>query len=94
MKKSLVFDGSSVKSMDDFYDEVHRVFCPGFKGFGRNWHAFRDVLRGGFLVFEEGEEITVTISGSKKMRKHLPESQYNRIIKYFEEASNITLVVK
>ena len=94
MKKSFVLDGSSVKSVDDFYDEVQRVLCPGFKSFGRNWNAFRDVLRGGFTAFEEDEEIDVIISSSKKMRKNLPESQYRHIIRYFEEAENITLFLK
>ena len=89
--KSFVLDGSSVHSVEEFFDEVHRVLCPGFKDFGRNWHAFRDVLRGGFLTFELGEDIEVTLKGTKKMKTQIPESQYNRIIKTFEEASHITL---
>ena len=77
--------------MDDFYDEVQRVLCPGFKGFGRSWNAFRDVLRGGFSAFEENESIEIVLEGMKKMKKHLPESQFRRIIKYFDDADNITL---
>ena len=80
--------------MDDFYDEVHRVLCPRFKGFGRSWNAFRDILRGGFLEFELDESINIIIADSKKMSKHLPESQYNRFIKYLEEASNVSYELK
>ena len=94
MKKSFVLEGGEIQSVDDFYDEVQRVLCPRFKGFGRNWHAFRDILEGGFLEYEKGEDIDITIKNSKKMKKQFPESQFRKIIKYCEEASNVTLFLE
>lgn len=91
MTKSIILDVGTVRSMDDFYDEVQRALCPSFKGFGRNWSAFRDVLRGGFLVFEENESIEIVLEGIKKLKMHLPESQFRRIMKCLEEADNVTL---
>ncbi len=89
-KKTFVIEGSRVKSMDEFYDEVQRVLCPRFKGFGRSWNAFRDILRGGFLEFDLDEPINIIILDSKKMSKHLPESQYSRFIKYLDDASHVS----
>jgi len=89
MTKKFILDGNQITSMDSFYDEVQRILCPGFRGFGRNWHAFRDVLRGGFRAFDENENIEVVLIGSKKMKKHFPESQYNRMVKIFEESENV-----
>lgn len=89
MTKKFILDGTQVTSMDSFYDEVQRILCPGFRGFGRNLHAFRDVLRGGFMVFEENEVVEIELIGSKKMKKHLPEGHYNQIVRIFKEAENV-----
>ena len=91
MTKSFILDVDTVRSMDDFYDEVHRVLCPNFKSFGRNWSAFKDVLRGGFGAFEENESIEIVLKGIKKLKMYLPESQFSRIMKFLENADNITL---
>ena len=91
MTKSLILDVGAVRSMDDFYDEVYRVLCSDFKSFGRNWSAFKDVLRGGFGAFEENESIEIVLKGIKKLKMHLPESQFSTIMKYLENADNITL---
>lgn len=91
MAKSFILDVSKVKTTDDFFDEVHRVLCPDFKSFGRNWNAFIDILRGGFGPFEENESVEIILQGIKKMKKHLPESQFGKIVKLLENADNVTL---
>ena len=81
-----------MESVDAFFDEVQRVLCPNFSGFGRNWHAFRDVLRGGFGEFDLDEEIGIRIVSKKKVEKSLPESQWKKILQYIDEAENVTLL--
>ena len=56
-KKKFILNGSKMTSMDEFYDEIQKQLCPGFKKMGRNLNAFNDILRGGFGTFELGESI-------------------------------------
>lgn len=92
--KTFVLDGSKVDSLSDFYDEVQRVLCPSFRGFGRNWHALRDVLRGGFGTFEEGEPVTVLLNGVSALERNLASNEVRRIQKIFNQAENIDFQMK
>jgi RNAse (barnase) inhibitor barstar len=49
-------DGSRFSTLEEFYDEVHRVLIP-LASWGRNLDAFNDILRGGFGTPEVGFEI-------------------------------------
>ena len=91
MTKSFILDVSVVKTTDDLFDEVHRVLCPDFKGFGRSWNAFVDILRGGFGTFEENESVEIILKGIKKMKKHFPESQFGHFMKVLKNADNVTV---
>ncbi|MCK4566434.1 MAG: barstar family protein, partial [Candidatus Thorarchaeota archaeon] len=84
--KEFVLDGKNMTSVENFYQEVQRVLCPSFRKMGRNLHAFRDVLRGGFGAFDEGETIHLWIIHKKHMKKHLPENFVNSIFKIIEES--------
>ena len=68
--KEFTLDGKNMTSVENFYKEVERVLAPTMKKMGRNLHAFRDVLRGGFGAFEEGETIQIRVAGKKHMKKH------------------------
>ncbi len=59
---------------------------------GRNLHAFRDVLQGGFSAFEEGETVQIRIAHKKHMKEHLQEGFVISIFRALEEAENIILV--
>lgn len=89
--KEFVLDGKNMTSVEDFYLEVKRVLCPRFSKMGRNLHAFRDVLRGGFGAFDEGETIHLWIIHKKHMKKHLQENFVNSIFKIIEESDNVLL---
>ncbi|MHA1186827.1 MAG: barstar family protein, partial [Candidatus Heimdallarchaeota archaeon] len=52
--KIFIINGQNINSLEEFHDEVQNVLCPKFTKYGRNWHAFNDILRGGFLSFELG----------------------------------------
>ena len=90
--KEFILDGARMQSVDDFFDEVQRVLCPRFTRFGKNWDAFRDVLRGGFGEFDIDEKIGIRITSKKKAKKSLPESQWKKIIRYIEDAENVVLL--
>ncbi len=93
-RKTFVLDGSKIESLSSFYDEVHRVLCPSFSGFSRNWNALVDVLRGGFGTFEEGESVQVILIQSKNVEQNLSESEFRHVTKIFTEADNIEFVSK
>ena len=89
--KEFILDGKNMTSVENFYQEVQRVLCPSFRKMGKNLHAFRDVLRGGFGVFDEGETIHLWIIHKKHMKKHLQEGFVNSIFKIIEESANVLL---
>lgn len=89
--KEFVLDGKNMTSVENFYQEVQRVLCPSFRKMGRNLHAFRDILRGGFRAFDEGETIHLWIIHKKHMKKHLQENFVNSIFKIIEESDNVLL---
>ena len=78
-------------SVENFYKEVERVLCPSLKKMGRNLHAFRDVLRGGFGAFDEGETIKLWIVHKKHMKNHLQEAFVNSIFKIIDDSANVQL---
>lgn len=90
--KEFILDGKNMTSVEHFYQEVERVLAPSMKKMGRNLHAFRDVLRGGFGAHEEGETILIRIAGMKHMKKHLQEGFVISIFRAIEDAANIVLV--
>ena len=89
--KEFILDGKNMTSVENFYQEVQRVLCPSFRKMGKNLHAFRDVLRGGFGAFDEGETIHLWIIHKKHMKKHLQEGFVNSIFKIIEESANVLL---
>ena len=91
-KKEFVLDGQNMNTLDEFYDEVQRVLCPLFKGFGRNWDAFNDILRGGFGTFEYGEEIILKFKHKNFVKKHLGENFVNTVTEIIGDNKNVELV--
>ncbi|MGY5880334.1 MAG: barstar family protein [Candidatus Thorarchaeota archaeon] len=89
--KEFTLDGKNMTSVENFYKEVERVLAPTMKKMGRNLHAFRDVLRGGF-AFDEGETVAIRIIHKKHIKKHLQEGFVISIFRAIEEAENIILV--
>jgi RNAse (barnase) inhibitor barstar len=89
--KEFILDGKNMTSVENFYQEVQRVLCPSFKKMGRNLHAFRDVLRGGFGAFDEDEPIHLWIIHKKQMNEYLRENFVNSIFKIIDESTNVIL---
>jgi RNAse (barnase) inhibitor barstar len=91
-KKRIIIDGHNFKDMEEFYDEVQRTLCPGFKGFGRNLHAFNDVLRGGFLVFESEEDIILQVKFRNYIIRHMGEGFIIKFERIVENNKNVSLI--
>lgn len=92
MKKTFVIDGNNFKSIKGFYKEVNKVLCPEFKGMGRNFDAFNDILRGGFGAYEYNESIQVIWKNSSKSRNDLKD--YDLLLEIFEENKNVELILE
>ena len=90
--KEFILDGKNMTSVENFYQEVQRILCPSGLKMGRNLHAFRDVLRGGFGAFDEGETIQVRIIHKKHMKKNLQEGFVISIFRAIEEAEYVSLM--
>ena len=81
-----------MNSMEELWDEVQNVLASGFPFFGRNLDAFKDILRGGFGAFAEGEHIQLRFIHRNYAKKHIPESFSKKILRIIEESSNVELV--
>ena len=90
-KKIFIINGHNINSLEDFHDEVQNVLCPKFKKYGRNWNAFNDILRGGFLSFELDEKITIIFKYKRYVEKRLGEGFLNQFTKTVAHNDNVEL---
>jgi len=83
MKKRIIIDGSSIKDIETFYDEINRVLMSD-----EDWKlscsldAFSDLLYGGFGAIKNKEQIELIWINSEKSRDALGR-QVTKI--YYEE---------
>jgi RNAse (barnase) inhibitor barstar len=85
--KSFIINGNNFSGLDGFFDEVEKVLTDGESGFGKNFDAFNDVLRGGFGKFEYAEEIELFWKNSRKSQNDL---EYPETVRYLTERLNRT----
>jgi hypothetical protein len=72
-KPVLELDGDAIETLETFYDEVERKLIPGVF-WGRNVHAFNDILRGGFGTPEGGFVLRWVNSARSRTRLGFPET--------------------
>ncbi|MHA1354845.1 MAG: barstar family protein [Candidatus Heimdallarchaeota archaeon] len=89
--KIFIINGQNINSLEEFHDEVQNVLCPKFTKYGRNWHAFNDILRGGFLSFELGEKIIIIFKNKRYVEKRLGEGFFNQFTKVVGQNDNVEL---
>lgn len=87
--KQFNLEGRKMNSVESIYQEIERVLAPSMKRMGRNLHAFRDVLRGGFGAHDDSEKIQIRIVYKKRMRENLGEGFAEKVIKILKESENI-----
>jgi len=92
--KIFIINGQNINSLEEFHDEVQKVLCPKFTKYGRNWHAFNDILRGGFLSFELGEKIIIIFKNKRYVEKRLGEGFLNKFTKVVAQNDNVELLFK
>lgn len=79
----LIIDGGRFSDIDGFFDEAGKVMTKDFEGnTGHNFSAFHDLLRGGFGVYEYGEQAEFVWINSEKSRNDLG---YEETAKYYEK---------
>lgn len=66
-------------SKKDIHSEFGKKLCPKFRGYGKNMHAFIDILRGGFGSFDEDESVEITVINSDKLLKCYKTVLHNSI---------------
>ena len=83
-KVKLVIDGNKFSNLNEFYDEIERVFTKNLSWkIGRNLDAFNDILRGGFGVHAFQQPIEITWNESEKSKLAFGK---NKTIKQLEKA--------
>ncbi|MGY5875883.1 MAG: hypothetical protein RTU30_09065 [Candidatus Thorarchaeota archaeon] len=90
--KEFILDGRNMLTVEGFYSEVERVLAPSMKRMGRNMHAFRDVLLGGFGSHDKGERIQIRIIYKKRMIKALSEGFVRNVFRILEEAESVEVL--
>lgn len=68
----IIIDGNNFNTLDGFYNEIDKLLTRDLNwNTGHNFAAFNDLLRGGFGVHEDGEEIIVKWINYEKSKKDL-----------------------
>jgi len=68
----IVIDGNNFNDLDGFYSEIDKLLTKDLKWkTGHNFSAFNDLLRGGFGVHEDGEELIIKWINYDKSKKDL-----------------------
>lgn len=68
--KTFIIDGNNFSNMEEFYDEIEKVFTSNLTWrTGHNLDAFNDLLRGGFGKHEYAEPIRIKWIHFNKSRK-------------------------
>jgi RNAse (barnase) inhibitor barstar len=93
-KKHFIIDGEKMQNKMEFYNEIHRVLCPKFAGFGKNLDAFVDILRGGFGNFSYGEPIIIEFKNYNIANRKLGDVFFSKIISILKENEDIELIPK
>lgn len=83
MVKEITINGSLVRDIPSFYEEMNRVFMAGENWrMGNNLDAFNDVLHGGFGAIAGKEPVRLLWKSMEQSRQALG---YEATRKYYEE---------
>ena len=93
-KKKFTLDANNFSNIGEFYTEIQKTLTDDSFNIGRNLDALVDVLRGGFVKYELGEEITIVWKNFEKSKKDFNSTPniLNSILEIFEEAETVELI--
>ena len=82
MKIEVIIDGMAFSNLSEFYDEIEAKLTRDLNWrIGRNLNAFNDVLRGGFGVGADDDQLTIIWVNSEKSRSDLG---FDETVKYLK----------
>jgi len=87
-QKEFVINGEEFSDLKGFYDCIGKLLVEK-NDWGKNWNAFNDILRGGFVKTESGEPIKLIWQNSKISESKL--NDYKDIIDLIKEYEHIEL---
>ena len=93
---TIIINGDNFSDIESFYVEIDWVLTKDliFKT-GYNLDAFNDLLRGGFGVYESGEQINLVWTNFSKSKKYLGQRLIDilvQIIKDYNDHINFKTV--
>ena len=84
-----VLDGNHFNNLEEFYDEVDRVFTENLAWeTGHNYDAFKDILRGGFGKHEYGEPIVVQWKNYDRSKQVLKPKELLNLLEIISDCDN------
>jgi len=89
-KKEFTIDGKDFSDLKSFYNAIGKQLVENNK-WGKNWNAFNDILRGGFIKTEYEEPFTLIWTNANVSRNRLED--FDNIIKLIGKHSHIELVL-
>lgn len=71
-KQTIIINGNNFSDLESFYEEIDRVLTKDlYWKTGRNLDAFKDLLRGGFGVYEYEEAVRLIWDNISKSKSDL-----------------------
>ena len=87
--KTYTIDGNHFSSLEEFYDEMERIFTSGLSWrTGHNWGAFNDILRGGFGMHDYREPIRIQWIHYSRSKKVLDSQTLLTILEIILDCDN------
>lgn len=87
-EKEFVIDGNNFSNLKEFYNEIGSKLVKN-NNWGKNWAAFNDILRGGFIITEYLEPFILIWKNSHESKSKLKE--YNEIVDLIKSHDHIEL---
>ncbi len=91
MSVSLTIDGTRFGDLNSFYKHMDELLTDGTMRVGHNLDAFNDLLRGGFGVFDYGEQVDIYWDSFEQSRETLGDGLLLTILEIILRADNCTL---
>lgn len=90
-QKEFIIDGKDFSNLKEFYNCIGEQIVEN-NDWGKNWNAFNDILRGGFVKIEYGEPFILVWKNSGISESQLED--FNDIIDLIKEHKQINLRLK
>lgn len=90
-QKIFVVDGKDFEDLKGFYNAIGKQLVEN-NNWGKNWNAFNDILRGGFIKTEFGDPIILKWKNSEISKQKLTD--FKDIVTLIKEHKHIDLILE